>query len=297
MIHIDAVRLFCEVDDFVKQHRGRSNQKLLEDSTKKRNRKTSLSLSEMATIVILFHSCGFRNLKAFYAALPTLYPGYFPKMLSYNRFIELMPRTIIVLCRYLESRKGQCTGISFIDSTPIQVCKPKRMSRNKVFQGFAKKGKSTIGWFFGFKLHLVINDQGELLSIKLTAGNIDDRKPVPSLTKELFGKVFGDKGYISDSLFQKLFKSGITLYSGIRKNMKPKLLPMLDRMLHRKRSVIETVNDQLKNISQIEHSRHRSITGFMANLLGGLIAYTFQTKKPSIKHIFLEDAGLTLAAA
>lgn len=145
MIHIDTVRLFCEVDDFVQQHQEQSNQKLLEDSTKKRNRQTSLSLSEMATIVILFHCCGYRDFKTFYAALPVLYPGYFPKLLSYNRFIELMPRTIVVLCYYLESRKGQCTGISFIDSTPIQVCKPKRMSRNKVFQGFAKKGKSTIG--------------------------------------------------------------------------------------------------------------------------------------------------------
>ena len=223
-----------------------------------------------------------------------LYPGYFPKLFSYNRFIELMPRTIVILCCYLESRKGQCTGISFIDSTPIQVCKSKRMNRNKVFQGFAKKGKSTIGWFFGFKLHLVVNDQGELLSIKLTAANVDDRKPVPFLAKALFGKIFGDKGYISDKLFKDLFNKGIKLFSGIRKNMKPQLLSMIDKIIHRKRSIIETINDQLKNISQIEHSRHRSIGGFITNLVGGLIAYTFQPKKPFIKHVFLEDSKLNL---
>lgn len=296
-MHIDAVFIFCEVDDFVKQHQQQWNQKLIQDSIKKRNRATSLSLSEMTTIIILFHSCGYRTFKQFYLALPLLYPGYFPKLLSYNRFIELMPKTILVLCSFLETRKGQCTGISFIDSTPIQVCKPKRMIVNKVFKGFAKKGKSTIGWFFGFKLHLVVNDQGELLSIKLTAANVDDRKPVPSLTKGLFGKLFGDKGYISKSLFNILFQNGISLYSGTRKNMKEKLISLLDKVLHRKRSIIETINDQLKNISQIEHSRHRSITGFIVNLLGALIAYTFQSKKPSIKHVFLEDSELNLVPA
>ena len=137
--------------------------------------------------------------------------------------------------------------------------------------------------FYGFKLHLVINHQGELLGVQLTPGNCDDRQPVPHLTKGLCGKIFGDKGYISKKLFQQLFDRGLQLITTLRRNMKPKLLSLWDKLMLRKRSLIETVNDQLKNISQIEHTRHRSPTGFVVNLLAGLIAYTHQPKKPAIR--------------
>ncbi len=139
-----------------------------------------------------------------------------------------------------------------------------------------------MGWFFGFKLHLVVNDQGELLAFCVTPGNTDDRKPVPEMVKELFGKLFGDKGYISQELFEQLFEQGLQLITHIRKNMKNKLVPIVDKLLLRKRAIIETINDQLKNISQIEHTRHRSVTNCMVNLLAGLAAYTHQDKKPSI---------------
>jgi hypothetical protein len=186
------------------------------------------------------------------------------------------------LSGYLVSRFDLPTGISYVDSTPIQVCKPKRMSRHKVFSGVAKKGKSTIGWFFGFKLHLVINERGGLLGVKCTPANVDDRTPVPDMVKNIFGKLYGDKGYISQKLTQQLLEQGIQLITGIKKNMKNKMMLLVDKILLRKRSIIETVNDQLKNISQIEHSRHRSLCNFMVNMLCGLIAYTFQPKKPTI---------------
>jgi hypothetical protein len=162
------------------------------------------------------------------------------------------------MCSYLFSRFDEQTGISYIDATKIEVCEDKRISRNKVFKGVAKIGKTTMGWFYGFKLHLIINEKGGLLAVKLTAGNVDDRTYVSEMSSEIFGKIFGDKGYISKKLFEELL---------------------------RKRSIIETVNDQLKNISQIEHARHRSVMNFMANLLCGLLAYTFQEKKPCISGI------------
>ena len=168
-------------------------------------------------------------------------------------------------------------------TTSLKVCKNKRIARNRVFAGVAARGKTTIGWFYGFKLHLVINDQGELLGVRLTPGNCDDRKPVEQMTGGLVGKLFGDKGYISKDLFEKLFSRGLQLITTLRKNMKPKLLPLWDKLMLRKRSLIETVNDQLKNISQIEHTRHRSVSGFMVNLLAGLIGYTHQPKKPAIR--------------
>jgi hypothetical protein len=181
------------------------------------------------------------------------------------------------------------TGISFVDSTRITVCGNKRISRNQVFKEVAELGKSSLGWFFGFKLHLVVNDQGELLAFCLTPGNVDDREPVPDLVQGFFGKLFADKGYISQALFELLFEVGIQLVTGIRKNMKNRLVPLLDKLLARKRSLIETINDQLKNISQIEHSRHRSVTNFMVNLVAGLAAYTHQEKKPALN---LADLGL-----
>ncbi|SFJ06125.1 Transposase DDE domain-containing protein [Nitrosomonas sp. Nm34] len=121
-----------------------------------------------------------------------------------------------------------------------------------------------------------------MLGVKITAGNVDDRDPVPELTRFLFGKLFGDQEYLSQSLFEQLWEQGVQLVTRVRKNMKNKLLPLFDKLLLRKRSVIETVNDPLKNSSQIEHSRHRSPVSFFVNLIAGLVAYTFREKKPSL---------------
>ena len=158
----------------------------------------------------------------------------------------------------------------------------------------ATRGKSSMGWFYGFKLHLIVNDQGELLAVQLTPGNIDDRKPVPQMTKKLWGKLVGDRGYLSQALFEQLFARGLQLITPIRKNMKNRLVVLEDKLLTRKRFVIETIVDQLKNISRIEHTRHRSSTNFIVNLIAGLIAYTWQPKKPSLH---LSDKDLALLPA
>jgi hypothetical protein len=179
-------------------------------------------------------------------------------------------------------RFGPCTGISFIDSTPIKVCHNLRIKSNRVFRDFAKRGKTSTGWFYGFKVHLVISDRGDLLAVKITHGNIDDRKPVPDFARQLFGKLFGDRGYISIELFSQLWELGVQLITKIKKNMKNKLMPMVDKILLRKRALNETVNDQLKNLCQIEHTRHRSVANFVVNVLAALIAYTYQEKKPSL---------------
>ena len=169
------------------------------------------------------------------------------------------------------------TGIAFIDHS-IAVCHNKRIQRNRVFKGFAKRGKTTSGWFFGFKLHLIINDKGEILAFQLTQGNVSDVSMVETLSKDIFGKLFGDKGYISSEVGNNLLKRGLELFTSIRSNMKQRVMSLRDKILLRKRSLIETVNDQLKNISQIEHTRHRSIGNFLVNMLGGLRAYCHQPK-------------------
>jgi transposase len=242
-----------------------------------------LSPSEVMTIVIYFHQSHYRDFNAYYIEHVMKHlRSEFRDLVSYNRFVELMPPVLVPLCEYLHQRKGTPTGIAFVDSTPIAVCHNRRIRRHKVFAGLAQRGKTSVGWFYGFKLHLIVDDHGELLAFRVTPGNADDREPIPRMTENLWGKLFGDRGYISQKLFELLFQQGLELITTTRKNMKSRLLPLRDKLLLRKRSIIETINDQLKNISQIEHTRHRSVANFMVNLVAGLIAYTHQEKKPSL---------------
>jgi Transposase DDE domain len=232
---------------------------------------------------VYFHQLRFRDFKTYYTQYVHQHlRTAFPQLVSYNRFVELMPSVLLPLCFFVHCRQKTETGIYFVDATTIEVCHVKRANSNKVFKPIAKKGKSSMGWFFGFKLHIVINDKGELIAFKMTPANTDDRIPVDEMTQGLEGKLFGDRGYISQTLFNTLYQRGLQLVTKIKKNMKNKLMPLIDKLLLRKRAIVETVFDQLKNISQIEHSRHRSINNFMVNLVGGLVAYILQPKKPSL---------------
>lgn len=280
---MSLLELFCDADDFCQQFDIWAKRQQLPVG-KRRGPKPALSASEVMTIVIHFHQAGYRDFKSYYQKHVSVYlRDAFPGLVSYNRFVELMPSVLLALCAYLQSRFGSRTGIGFVDSTPIAVCHNRRIRRHKVFKDLAAHGKTTMGWFYGFKLQLIVNEQGELLAVHLTPGNIDDRKPLPEMTKDLFGKLFGDKGYLSQALFEELFERGLELITSLRKNMKGQLLLLSDRLLLRKRFIIETINDQLKNISQVEHTRHRSPANFAVNLLAGLIAYTHQPKRPSIR--------------
>ena len=276
--------LFCDVDDFCQVFLPGWWREQLTHGERKRVRASGLSVSEIMTLLIYFHQAQYRHFKAYYLwHVRRHLKAAFPGLVSYQRFVALMPSVLVPLCVYLQQRKGTPTGLAFIDATSIVVCHNRRIHSHKVFKKLAKRGKTSVGWFYGFKLHLVVNDQGELLAFRFTPGNVDDRKPVPELTKGLLGKLFGDKGYISKALFEGLFAKGLQLITPIRKNMKNRLMPWLDKILLRKRALIETINDQLKNISQIEHTRHRSVANFMVNLLAALIAYTHQPLKPSLR--------------
>ena len=282
---MSLLELFCHVDDFCQAFEPSWQRALLQQGGGRRRRSPRLSTSEIMTIVIHFHQSHYRDFKAYYLEQVLSHlRGEFPRAVSYTRFVELMPRVLFPLLAYIQSCSGRarCTGISFVDSTPLKVCHNRRIPRHKVFAGLAARGKTSMGWFYGFKLHLIVNERGELLTFRLTPGNVDDRHPVPGMVRELFGKLLGDKGYLSQSLFEMLFESGIELITNVRKNMKNRLMPLTDKLLLRKRAIIETINDQLKNISQIEHTRHRSVANFLVNLVAGLIAYCHQPKKPSL---------------
>lgn len=258
MLSLEA--LFCPVDDFCQIFEPQWQQQLLADGLQYRNRPRRLCLSEMLTILIAFHQSAYRHFKAFYTEMVCGYwRDAFPRLVSYQRFVEWMPSALMPLCAYLRQCFGSCTGISFIDSTSLSMCHVRRVHSHKVFAGLAAWGRTSVGWFFGFKLHLVINERGELLNMCLTPGNTDDRKPVPELLKGLHGKVFGDRGYISEALSRQLrHDCGIALITKLRRKMRNRLMVLSDKLWLRKRGLIETVNDQLKNIVQIEHTRHRS---------------------------------------
>lgn len=280
--------IFCIIDDFCEEYDKDIEKMSLKAPDGRRHRKRScvMSRSEIMTILVCFHFNQFRNFKHYYLFYVREHlKDLFPRQLSYNRFVELESRVCLEMMLFLQLFCfGRCTGISFVDSTCVPVCHNKRITRNKVFKGYAEIGKSTMGWYFGFKLHLICNERGELLNFMLTKANVDDRNEdvFNRLSDNVFGKLFADKGYISQKLFDRLFNDGINLVTGLKCNMKNKLMPLYDKILLRKRSVIETINDELKNVAQLVHSRHRSVYNFCMNVLSVLVAYSFFEKKPSI---------------
>ena len=292
--------IFCLADDFckffnntVKKHSLESN-----DGKKHRDKPNKLSNAEVITIMIMFHSCGHRCLKHFYKHYICEHCSHlFSKLLSYNRFVELEREALIPMTVFVkEVLLGECTGVSFVDSTPLRVCNNRRIHCHKVFKGIAMRGKCSMGWFFGFKLHLIINEKGEILNFTFTPGDVDDRAPLKmeNFVKVIFGKLVGDKGYISKELFAELFINDIQLITKIKSNMKNCLMSVSDKVYLRKRAVIESVNDELKNIAQIEHSRHRSVCNFMVNAVSAIAAYCFFPKKPSIAVETYSDNQLVL---
>jgi transposase len=275
--------LFCLIDDFCQAFEPEWEKRLLADGHKKRRRAACLCLSELMTLAVLFHQLRFRQFKCFYLLYAQRHLcAEFPALPSYQRCLELLPRCIVPLSALFDAVKGQCTGISMLDSSPIAVCDNLRIARHRVFAGIAARGKSSTGWFFGFKLHIAINHRGELLSMKVTPGNVDDRKPVAQLCRNLFGRVYADKGYVAQWLVERLRQQQVQFITKVRKNMKPVQHASFDQALLRRRSLIETVFDELKNLCQVEHTRHRSHANFLVNLMAGIIAYCLAPNKPHL---------------
>ncbi len=292
------IEIFYHVDDFNKVFINELRTHQLTDGTRKRIKPCKMNESEVMSIVIYFHLMRYRDFKHYYIYYVSKnMKDSFPNLVSYNRFVERSQSVLLPLAVFLKTRcLGKCTGISFIDSTPLRACHIKREHSHKVLKGLARKGHCSIGWFFGLKFHFIINDKGEILDFVLTPGNINAREPLigSNLLARIYGKLFGAKGYIFQSLFEKLFIDGIHLIIKLRKNMKNSLMHMSDKTLLRKRALVETVCDELKNICQIKHTRHRSQKVFIINLLSGMIAYSYLPKKPSLN---LEVIDRALAAA
>lgn len=283
-IMIPLEEIYCFIDDFCKKYEHLGSNNFIQNKTRKRNRRCKLSLAEIITITVLFHLSHYRTFKDFYTnCVNDQLKQAFPSRVSYNRFTELMPYALMPLAIMLHHCKGHKTGKYYIDSTKLSVCHNLRINRHKVFKDLAQRGKTSTGWFFGFKLHIVLNNYGELMSFKLTSGNIDDRKVIQTLTKNLKGWLFGDKGYLSKTIESSLLQRGLQLFTRVKKNMKNKIMTIAQKAYLNKRNIIETMIDQLKSIYHIQHTRHRSPINFLVNLLTALFAYVLKPNKVSAK--------------
>lgn len=292
-----VTEIYCMADDFCKEFALQQEKYMVKESNHNhRNKPNRMNDAEIMVILILFHSGGFRCFKHYYNEYVCKHLTHlFPRVVSYNRFVELEKDILLPLTIFIKQvLLGTCTGISFVDSTPLRVCRNQRILIHKTFEGLATRGKCSMGWFFGFKLHLVINDKGEILNFMFSPANVDDREPLKqgNFQRDIKGKLCADKGYIGQALFENLFLNGIQLLTRVKNNMRNSLMSVEDKILLRKRALIETVNDELKNIAQIEHSRHRSFNNFIANALSAIAAYCFLKRSLPLMSILSRTGNL-----
>jgi hypothetical protein len=272
------VEIFCDFDDFCKSVKPEWEAMLVMEGSKPRQSRhgpeCGLCDSEIMTLLVLYHASRFKNFKTFYngMVLVMLRP-FFPNAPCYERFLTLTKRVWVLLAFFLASRSGDKTGIYYIDSTPLPMCHNRRIARHKVFEGLAARGKTSMGWFFGFKRHLVFNHVREIVAVKLTPGNVSDTAVVPKLTKDLIGKLFGDKGYIGKELAGELLRRGLALMTRVRANMKSLPVSFFDKALLNGRNIAETIIGHIKEFSSLRLPKHRSVFNAFTHITAAIIAY------------------------
>ena len=292
---MNIIALFCEIDDFFlayEKWKPATHCLPRETPPETRGRPRKLHPSEVMTLLIAFHESGYRAFKHFYLKHVCVYwRAEFPHLVSYGlRFVQLQEEVLTLLTLYLSAHLGTCSGISFVDSTRLRVCDNKRISSHRVFSAAAERSKTSMGWFYGFKLHLLINDKGEILDVALTPGNTDDRRPLPKFAEGLHGSLYADRGYISKDLREMLRAQDINFVYKVRKNMDPLELSVSDEVLLKKRMLIESVIKELKTQTQLEHTRKpRSFKNFQVNVVSALIAYQICENKPALNFSELQQ--------
>lgn len=285
-----VVEVFCAIDDFCLQVKEYFACHPLPAGLEARHpagRKPSLSESEVLTILTLYHLSGFKCFQYYYERLVMgEMKSYFPRAVSYTHFLALSRQVLLhaFLLAHYRAGLSERTGYFYIDSKKLPVCDNRRIHSHKVFGAVATRGKGSTGWFFGLKLHLVINEQGQLVRFLLTPANVADNNPLvlSFLLSGLKGKCYGDKGYLT-SLLEELLEAGLHLVTKVRRNMKNMLLPLSDKLNLLRRGSIEAVNDILMTVCDIDHTRHHNPMNALAQIFSGLTAYTFLDKTSSFK--------------
>ncbi len=278
---LDFTETFYFIHDFCKAFEQWWNDKLLIHGVRKRRRQCKLHLSEIITILIEYHKSGFKCFKNYYLYITCHHRRDFKNLISYDRFVALIKRALPAIVILLDSLRGEITDILFADATPYRVCHHKRGYFHKVFGNLACKSKSTMGWFYGLKLHFIFNKFGEIVRVLITPANVDDRKGLKFMTKGLLGKIFADKGYLGKDFFKELFERGVQVVTGIKKNMKNILMNLWDKVYLRKRGNVETIFSSIKSCGTFEHSRHRNVENAFCHIFTALISYQLRPIKPA----------------
>jgi hypothetical protein len=285
---LKVIQIFCELDDFVNAVENFVGHKQIGSSSPQSVHRPAISLSEMMCIEVMYHLSGYKCFQYYYQQQVEqgALKSYFPAAPGYNRFVQLKPRMLPVLIMYLNCcRIGQLCGVYYADTTRIIACHNRRIQSNRVFRGKAKRGKSSVGWFYGFKLFLVVNAFGEIINVVFTTGNVADNNTdhLLKLFDKLEGWVFADKGFIVPQKTQELLiQKGLHLITNIRNNMKNKLMNYEQKLLLKKRGMIDSIFDILKSVCDIEHTRHRSPVNAVINVFAGICAYSFLERLPNI---------------
>jgi Transposase DDE domain len=289
MLYLDEtklIRIFCECDDFFKKYEQFMAHKNIGKKSSYGNRDPRLCESEIMTLLILYHLTGVKCFQYYYTDVVSKhFRTYFPGLVSYNRFIELMPRCLLPLWLFVNTiRTGEATGFYYADSKKMPVCDNLRIKKNKVFKAIAGRSKSSTGWFYGLKLFLVINQYGQVMRCILSAANVADNNitMMRKVFNKLQGFLFADKGFISQKAFEEFYCKGLKIVTTVKRNMKNKLMSTAEKLALKKRGVIESVNDLLMTICDIDHTRHRSPINALTHALAGVTAYTYLDKLPSI---------------
>ena len=290
--------IYYEVDEFIKCESKTILFLLKHFGFYRKLHTCSLNLSEVMTVLIYYHLSDYRHFKAFYTkGIQGVFKSDFPTAPSYNRFVEMIPRALIPLCAFTAYRCTQAkkTGVLFIDSTALPVCFITRAHCHKVFKGFAAKGKTSTGWFFGLKLHIIVNNTGELVNFLITPGNVADNNTdlLFKMTKNIFGTFYGDAGYLMNSDKRLLLELGRLRVFIVkpRKKAKNKEEPMLykDALWLKKRPLIESVFDIQKEHLDLSVYRQRSPVNGLVTVYATLAAYTFYPDKPSASIIPIRE--------
>lgn len=280
------IEIFIAVDDFIQPFEHYLTQRALTDGTGQPTRQPDLAASEVITLLVYYHHSGYKNFQYYYQrlVLPQM-KAYFPKLVSYNRLLELLPRQLTLvhgLARWL-CLSSQRTGCYFTDSKKLPVCDNRRIHNHQVFAHIAGRGKSSTGWFYGLKLHLAINQFGQVMNFLVTPANVADNNDevLRRLLRHLQGRCYADKGYLT-KLFEEFYQQGLRLVTKVRSNMKNQLLELDDKLRLKKRALIESVNDILMSVQDIDHTRHRSPVNALVHTLAGLVGYHFYDTKPCV---------------
>lgn len=279
-MQISAKEILNDVQKFYKLYKQNSTHKFIGRKPKP----TKINIPEITTILILYQCSGYRYFKYFYFDyLSKYYRRFFPHLPSYSWFLRLQKSALHFMIVYLQNKKGKQTGVYYIDSCPIKVCHNKRIQKHRVYKGLATRGHHSMGWFYGFKLHIIINDEGDLMDIYFTQGNKHDRIGLEKMGKNLEGILCGDKGYLGKDLHEEFAQKKLKVITKVRRNMKQKKLNKQEKYYLRRRGIVETVIGLLKNFYQLENYRLRSVWNLFTTTLSCLLAYILKPFKPLVK--------------